>query len=146
MHQLTVPNVNMRNDGVSSDVETQSVSSMASMTPTTQTVDGSSSQRVAGYGLKMDDIFVKTALEHLVDLCRSRWFIKELWLNFDCDLYSSNLCHDLIALLTKHTIPGAGIMNNIHYLAMQCLVNITESLREIDGDIGSTGDHQQGLW
>ena len=108
-------------------------------------MDGSSDQRVAGYGLKMDDIFVKTALEHLVDLCRTRWFIQELWLNFDCDLYSSNLCHDLVALLTKHTIPGAGIMNNIHYLALQCLVNITESLRECHGNDSFEDDERQGL-
>eukprot|EP01083_Nonionella_stella_P166026 553867_1 len=77
---------------------------------------------------KVKDKFVVCCLEHLLDLVAQSWFIKELFLNYDCNLYSSNLCSDLISLLSKHTIPGDGVLLSKQYLALQCLVNASKAL------------------
>ena len=41
------------------------------------------------------------ALESIVQLLRIPGLVTELYLNYDCDLYSSNLFEDLMKLLSK---------------------------------------------
>ena len=74
----------------------------------------------------VDAIFVKTMLNHLLDLCLTDYFIAELFENYDCSMYSSNLCSDLVIYLSKCIIPGRGIFDDIHYLATMCLMNIAQ--------------------
>lgn len=78
------------------------------------------------------DLFLATALEHLADLCRTPWFVKDVWLNFDCDAYAANVCGDIVALLTKLSIPAHGDLRTTHYLALCCFANIAEGLSDTD--------------
>ncbi len=48
------------------------------------------------------------ALEALVQLWRIPALVTELYLNYDCDLYCSNLFEDLTKLLSKNTFPVLG--------------------------------------
>ena len=62
----------------------------------------------------VDAIFIKTVLNHFLDLCLTDYFIAELFENYDCSMYSSNLCSDLVIYLSKCIIPGRGIFDDIN--------------------------------
>ena len=46
------------------------------------------------------------ALEALVHLCRLPGLIPELYLNYDCHNYCSNIYEDLTKALSKNAFPG----------------------------------------
>ena len=53
------------------------------------------------------------ALESIVQLWRIPGLVTELYLNYDCDLYCSNLFEDLTKLLSKvgHTVLGLSLIH-----------------------------------
>ncbi|XP_034244436.1 Golgi-specific brefeldin A-resistance guanine nucleotide exchange factor 1 isoform X2 [Thrips palmi] len=67
------------------------------------------------------------ALESIVQLWRIPGLVTELYLNYDCDLYCSNIFEDLCKLLSKNTFPVSGLFS-IHLLSLDALLTVIESI------------------
>jgi hypothetical protein len=57
------------------------------------------------------------SVEQIVLLYKRPGFITELYLNYDCGLYTSNLFEDLTKVLSKNAFPLAGLLST-HHLAL----------------------------
>ncbi|XP_042856225.1 Golgi-specific brefeldin A-resistance guanine nucleotide exchange factor 1-like isoform X2 [Penaeus japonicus] len=66
-------------------------------------------------------------LETIVQLWRIPGFITELFLNFDCDLYSSNLFEDLTKMLSKNAFPVQGLYST-NLLSLEALFTVIETI------------------
>lgn len=75
---------------------------------------------ITSENIKMPYEMKEMALEALVQLWRIPSFVTELYINYDCDFYCSNLFEDLTKLLSKVTSPYylnfLGIQNISVYL------------------------------
>lgn len=69
----------------------------------------------------------ETALEALVQLWRIPGLVTELYLNYDCDLYCTNLFEDVTKLLSKNSFPVAGIYST-HLLSLDALLTVVETI------------------
>lgn len=67
------------------------------------------------------------ALETLVQLLRIPGLPAELYLNYDCDLYSTNLFEELTKTLSKNAFPVAGL-TNIHILSLDALLSVIDHI------------------
>jgi golgi-specific brefeldin A-resistance guanine nucleotide exchange factor 1 len=67
------------------------------------------------------------ALETLVQFLRIPSLPAELYLNFDCDLYSSNLLEELTKTLSKNAFPLAGLTST-HLLSLDALLSIIDHI------------------
>uniref|UniRef100_A0A182R4X8 SEC7 domain-containing protein n=1 Tax=Anopheles funestus TaxID=62324 RepID=A0A182R4X8_ANOFN len=68
------------------------------------------------------------AMDNLLQLWRIPGFAAELYINYDCDLYCSNLFEDLTKLLSKNTLSATQAIYSIHTLSMDALLTIVESI------------------
>lgn len=66
------------------------------------------------------------ALESIAQMWRIPGLCTELYLNYDCDIYCSNLLEDITKLLSK-TIVTAGV-HNYHTLALDALFTVIDSV------------------
>ena len=66
-------------------------------------------------------------LEVLVQLYKVPGVVTELYLNYDCGLYTSNLFEDLTKVLSKHAFPVAGVLST-HQLALEGLTVVLEGI------------------
>ncbi|EDV25608.1 uncharacterized protein TRIADDRAFT_24514 [Trichoplax adhaerens] len=78
------------------------------------------------------------ALESIVQLCRLPNLVAELYINFDCETYSSNLFEELIKLLSKHVYPTAGSYL-VHILALEALLSVINIVENHCNTINETG-------
>ncbi|KAK7901666.1 hypothetical protein WMY93_018435 [Mugilogobius chulae] len=67
------------------------------------------------------------ALEAIVQLWRVPSFVTELYLNYDCDFYCSNLFEDLTKLLSKNAFPVSGQLYTTHLLSLEALLTVIDS-------------------
>uniref|UniRef100_A0A914VU46 SEC7 domain-containing protein n=2 Tax=Plectus sambesii TaxID=2011161 RepID=A0A914VU46_9BILA len=67
------------------------------------------------------------ALESLVQMWRIPGLVTELYLNYDCDLYCSNLFEDLTKLLLKNAFPVAGL-HSTHILSLDALLTVVDTI------------------
>ena len=67
------------------------------------------------------------ALETIVQLLRIPGFPAELYLNYDCDAYSSNLFEELTKMLSKNAFPIAGL-SSTHILSLDALLSVIEHI------------------
>ncbi|KRX76016.1 Golgi-specific brefeldin A-resistance guanine nucleotide exchange factor 1 [Trichinella sp. T6] len=67
------------------------------------------------------------ALEALVQLWRVPGLITELYLNYDCDLYCSDLFEELTKLLSKNAFPVTGL-TNAHILSLDALLTVVDTI------------------
>jgi len=67
------------------------------------------------------------ALEQIVLLYKLPGFVTEVYLNFDCGLYTTNLFEDLTKVLSKNAFPVAGLTSTNH-LALDALLVILETI------------------
>jgi brefeldin A-resistance guanine nucleotide exchange factor 1 len=68
------------------------------------------------------------ALDNLLQLLRIPGFAAELYINYDCDLYCTNLFEDLTKMLSKNTLAATHSIYSIHTLATDALLTIIESI------------------
>uniref|UniRef100_A0A182JBH8 Uncharacterized protein n=1 Tax=Anopheles atroparvus TaxID=41427 RepID=A0A182JBH8_ANOAO len=68
------------------------------------------------------------AMDNLLQLWRIPGFAAELYINYDCDLYCTNLFEDLTKLLSKNTLSATQAIYSIHTLSMDALLTIVESI------------------
>lgn len=70
------------------------------------------------------------ALDNLLQLCRIPGFTAELYINYDCDLYSTNIFEDLSQLLSKNSLSATQVIYSIHTLSIDILLTIVESIEK----------------
>ncbi|EAT38431.1 AAEL009678-PA [Aedes aegypti] len=64
------------------------------------------------------------ALDNLLQLFRIPGFAAELYINYDCDLYCTNLFEDLTKLMSKNTLSATNSIYSVHTLSMDALLTI----------------------
>ncbi|XP_038699298.1 ARF guanine-nucleotide exchange factor GNOM-like [Tripterygium wilfordii] len=72
----------------------------------------------------------EVAMEALVDLCRQKTFISEMFANFDCDIAGCNVFEDLASLLSKNAFPVNEPLSAMHILALDGLIAIIKGIAE----------------
>ncbi|KAF2944498.1 ARF guanine-nucleotide exchange factor GNOM [Oryza sativa Japonica Group] len=72
----------------------------------------------------------EVALEALVDFCRQKEFMAEMYANMDCDLQSSNIFEDLANLLSKSAFPVKSPLSTLNVLALDGLVLVIQAIAE----------------
>ncbi|XDV49945.1 hypothetical protein PO909_019094 [Leuciscus waleckii] len=76
---------------------------------------------------KMPYEMKEMALEAIVQIWRIPSFVTELYINYDCDFYSSNLFEDLTKLLSKNAFPVSGQLYTTHLLSLEALLTVIDS-------------------
>ncbi|CAN7993472.1 unnamed protein product, partial [Ixodes hexagonus] len=67
------------------------------------------------------------SVEAIVQFWRIPGLITELYLNYDCDLFSSNMFEDLTKVLSKNAFPVTGLQS-IHLLSLDALLAVVDSI------------------
>eukprot|EP00127_Corallochytrium_limacisporum_P003297 Clim_evm146s147 gene=Clim_evmTU146s147 len=73
--------------------------------------------------------FSETALEMIASLCRIRYLMAELYLNYDCSINCADLFETLVKFLSKIAYPGGGVLTNFNTLALDALLAIIEQIK-----------------
>ncbi|KAG8552110.1 hypothetical protein GDO81_004410 [Engystomops pustulosus] len=76
---------------------------------------------------KMPYEMKEMALEAIVQLWRIPSLVTELYINYDCDYYCSNLFEDLTKLLSKNAFPVSGQLYTTHLLSLEALLTVIDS-------------------
>ncbi|KAK1319152.1 ARF guanine-nucleotide exchange factor GNOM [Acorus calamus] len=79
----------------------------------------------------------EVAMEALVDFCRQKAFIKEMYANFDCDITCSNVFEELTNLLSKSAFPVKCPLSTMHVLALEGLISVIQGMVERAGSSSS---------
>lgn len=82
---------------------------------------------ITSENVKMPYEVKEMALEAVVQLWRIPSFVTELYLNYDCDYYCSNLFEDLTKLLSKNAFPVSGQLYTTHLLSLEALLTVIDS-------------------
>uniref|UniRef100_A0A7N1A1Q1 SEC7 domain-containing protein n=1 Tax=Kalanchoe fedtschenkoi TaxID=63787 RepID=A0A7N1A1Q1_KALFE len=72
----------------------------------------------------------EVAVEALVDFCRQKSFMVEMYANLDCDITCSNVFEDLANLLSKSAFPVNSPLSSMHILALDGLIAIIQGMAE----------------
>ncbi|XP_053291724.1 Golgi-specific brefeldin A-resistance guanine nucleotide exchange factor 1 isoform X3 [Pleuronectes platessa] len=82
---------------------------------------------ITSENVKMPYEMKEMALEALVQLWRIPSLVTELYINYDCDFYCSNLFEDLTKLLSKNAFPVSGQLYTTHLLSLEALLTVIDS-------------------
>ncbi|XP_022900368.2 Golgi-specific brefeldin A-resistance guanine nucleotide exchange factor 1 [Onthophagus taurus] len=85
------------------------------------------------------------ALDNILQLWRIPGLVTELYLNYDCDMYCTNLYEDLTKLLAKNAFPVTAGIYNTHLLSLDALLTVIESIEgncNLKSDDGECFDDQ----
>ncbi|KAJ4711402.1 ARF guanine-nucleotide exchange factor GNOM-like [Melia azedarach] len=83
----------------------------------------------------------EVAMEALVDFCRQKTFMVEMYANLDCDITCSNVFEDLANLLSKSAFPVNCPLSAMHILALDGLIAVIQGMAERIGN-GSVSSEQ----
>ncbi|GJW13804.1 ARF guanine-nucleotide exchange factor GNOM [Tanacetum coccineum] len=72
----------------------------------------------------------EVAMEALVDFCRLKSFMVEMYANLDCDITCSNIFEDLASLLSKSAFPVNCPLSAMHILALDGLIAVIQGMAE----------------
>lgn len=70
------------------------------------------------------------ALDNLLQCLRIPGFATELYINYDCNLYCTNLLEDLVKLLSKNALSATQNVYSIHRLSLDGLLSIIENIEQ----------------
>ncbi|CAL9008088.1 unnamed protein product [Prunus brigantina] len=76
----------------------------------------------------------EVAMEAVVDFCRQKTFMVEMYANLDCDITCSNAFEDFANLLSKSAFPVNFPLSSIHILALDGLIAIIQGMAERSGN------------
>ncbi|KAJ3697483.1 hypothetical protein LUZ61_001188 [Rhynchospora tenuis] len=82
----------------------------------------------------------EVAMEALVDFCRQKEFMAEMYTNMDCEIMCANVFEDLISLLSKSAFPVNAPLSSLNVLALEGLVAVVQSFSERVGSRHHTSD------
>ncbi|XP_076275076.1 sec7 domain-containing protein garz isoform X2 [Rhynchophorus ferrugineus] len=68
------------------------------------------------------------ALDNILQLWRIPGFVNELYLNYDCDMYCTNLYEDLTKLLAKNAYSASVGVWHTHLLSLDALLTVIEGI------------------
>uniref|UniRef100_A0A1A9WV30 SEC7 domain-containing protein n=1 Tax=Glossina brevipalpis TaxID=37001 RepID=A0A1A9WV30_9MUSC len=68
------------------------------------------------------------ALDNLLQLWRLPGFVTELYINYDCALYCSDVFENITNLLSKYTLSATTAVYNTHIIAMDTLLSVVDSI------------------
>ncbi|KAL6562493.1 hypothetical protein OROGR_003500 [Orobanche gracilis] len=80
----------------------------------------------------------EVAMEALVDFCRQKAFMVEIYANLDCDITCGNVFEELANLLSKSAFPVNCPLSSMHILALDGLIAVIQGMAERIGN-GSVG-------
>lgn len=88
------------------------------------------------------------ALDNILQLWRIPGFVTELYLNYDCDMYCSNLYEDLTKLLAKNAFPVTAGVYPTHLLSLDALLTVIDSIgnnctQKLEGATESVTEHNK---
>lgn len=72
----------------------------------------------------------EVAMEALVDFCRLKSFMVEMYANLDCDITCNNVFEDLASLLSKSAFPVNCPLSAMHILALDGLIAVIQGMAE----------------
>ncbi|KAG9133160.1 hypothetical protein Leryth_024862 [Lithospermum erythrorhizon] len=72
----------------------------------------------------------EVAMEALVDFCRQKTFMVEMYANLDCDITCSNIFEELANLLSKSAFPVNSPLSTMHILALDGLIAVIQGMAE----------------
>ncbi|EXB65278.1 Pattern formation protein [Morus notabilis] len=80
----------------------------------------------------------EVAMEALVDFCRQKTFMVEMYANFDCDITCSNVFEELANLLSKSAFPVNSPLSSMHIFALDGLIAVIQEMAErvSNGSVG----------
>lgn len=81
------------------------------------------------------------SLDSIAQMWKIPGLCTEIYLNYDCDVYSSNMFEDITKLLSK-SIVAAGV-NDYHALALDALYTVIESIEANCRQIKSSAEVEQ---
>ncbi|GFS40758.1 golgi-specific brefeldin A-resistance guanine nucleotide exchange factor 1 [Nephila pilipes] len=67
------------------------------------------------------------SLDCIAQLWRIPGLVTELYINYDCDLYCSNLFEELTKMLSKNAYPMSGLFS-VHLLSLEALLAVIENI------------------
>ncbi|XP_054719595.1 Golgi-specific brefeldin A-resistance guanine nucleotide exchange factor 1-like [Uloborus diversus] len=67
------------------------------------------------------------SLDCVAQLWRIPGLVTELYINYDCDLYCSNLFEDITKMLSKNAYPVSGLYS-VHLLSLEALLAVVENI------------------
>lgn len=70
------------------------------------------------------------SLDNIVQLWRVPGLVTELYLNYDCDMYCTNLYEDLTKLLAKNAFPATSGVYHTHLLSLDALLTVIEMIED----------------
>lgn len=76
----------------------------------------------------------EVAMEALVDFCRQKTFMVEMYANLDCDITCSNVFEELANLLSKSAFPVNSPLSAMHILALDGLIAVIQGMAERIGN------------
>ncbi|XP_023032106.1 Golgi-specific brefeldin A-resistance guanine nucleotide exchange factor 1 isoform X2 [Drosophila willistoni] len=68
------------------------------------------------------------ALDNLLQLWRIPGFVTELYINYDCDLYCTDMFESLTNLLSKYTLSATNAVYSTHIISMDTLLSVIDSI------------------
>ncbi|KAI3972306.1 hypothetical protein MKW92_000834 [Papaver armeniacum] len=85
----------------------------------------------------------EVAMEALVDFCRQKSFMVEMYANLDCDITCSNAFEDLANLLSKSAFPVNCPLSGMHILALDGLIAVIQGMAERIGNGSPISEQSQ---
>ncbi|CAI0391008.1 unnamed protein product [Linum tenue] len=76
----------------------------------------------------------EVAMEALVDFCRQKTFMVEMYANLDCDITCSNVFEELANLLAKSAFPVNCPLSAMHILALDGLIAVIQGMADRIGN------------
>ncbi|CAN1187778.1 ARF guanine-nucleotide exchange factor GNOM [Linum perenne] len=83
----------------------------------------------------------EVAMEALVDFCRQKTFMVEMYANLDCDITCSNVFEELANLLSKSAFPVNCPLSAMHILALDGLIAVIQGMAERIGNESENPEH-----
>ncbi|XP_023171113.2 Golgi-specific brefeldin A-resistance guanine nucleotide exchange factor 1 isoform X2 [Drosophila hydei] len=68
------------------------------------------------------------ALDNLLQLWRIPGFVTELYINYDCDLYCTDMFESLTNLLSKYTLSATNAVYSTHIISMDTLISVIDCI------------------
>ncbi|KAL8136010.1 ARF guanine-nucleotide exchange factor GNOM-like isoform X1 [Apium graveolens] len=79
----------------------------------------------------------EVAMEALVDFCRQKAFMVEMYANLDCDITCSNVFEDIANLLCRSAFPVNCPLSAMHILALDGLIAVIQGMAERIGNMSA---------
>lgn len=86
------------------------------------------SEIITSDNLKLPYEMREISLDIIVELWRIPGFVAELYVNYDCDLYATNLFEDLTKLMSKNSLSAANSIYSTHILSLDALLSVIENI------------------